>query len=815
MKFDIKKILPHLIVVAFFFIITFIYFMPLFQGKAMVQHDIAQWEGAAKEIIDYRNENKTEPLWTNRMFSGMPAFQISTLYPGNLLASVNSLLSFGMPSPAYLIFIGLLSFYILLLTLNMDYRLAAGGAISYAFVSFNFVVIQAGHNSEAHAIVLFPLVIAGVLQVFNKKYLMGGALTALGLGLELYANHLQIAYYIALTIMCIVAARSIAAIINKDFSHLIKSAGVLIIAVILGILPNITNLLVTQEYGLASTRGASELTAKKASTGLDKDYALNWSNGKRDAITLLIADGTGGASTKKLDNKSATYKALQANGVLDQAAGLLDAAPIYWGGLPSTSGPVYAGAMIVFFCVLGMFVLKGPDKYWLAAATLLSITLSWGRHFMPLTDIFFEYFPAYNKFRSVSMIMVIASFCLPLLAMLGLQRFFGKDLSADEKKKALMNALYLTGGLCIVVLLGSYMIDYSSESDQYYAGNSWLIAALKEDRASILRSETFRSLAFILIAFGLVWYTLKDKLKVNVTYILLAFLFLIDMWGVSKRYLNDSNFTDKNEVAIPFQQSAADAQILQDKSLGYRVMNTSVSTFNDAGTSYFHNSIGGYHGAKLKRYQELIEGQISQGNQAVLNMLNTKYFIFQDKQSGQPQAQMNPQACGNAWFVPNVVMVKNADQELESLTGFNPLDTAFVDIRFQDYFKNYRYAVDSTANITLTKYDPNFLSYTTKTANEQFAVLSEIYYDKGWNAYIDDKPASYVRCNYVLRGMLIPAGMHKIDFKFEPATYIMGEKISLAGSILLLAGCLVIFFFEFKNRKPDQELITEKMSKKK
>jgi hypothetical protein len=815
MNFDFKKILQHLIVVAIFFMLTFIYFLPMFQGKAMVQHDITQWQGMSKEIVDFREQNKTEPLWTNRMFSGMPAFQISTLYPGNLLASVNTLLSLGMPSPAYLIFIGLLSFYFLLLTLNIDYRLAAGGAISYAFVSFNFVVIQAGHNSEAHAIVLFPLVIAGVMLVFNKKYLLGGAVTALGLGLELYANHLQIAYYIALTIMCLVAARSIAAIMNKDFSHVLKSAAVLIVAVILGVLPNITNLLVTQEYGLASTRGPSELTAKKSSTGLDKDYALSWSNGKRDAITLLIADATGGASTKKLDNKSATYKALEANGVLDQAAGLLDAAPIYWGGLPSTSGPVYAGAMIIFFCVLGMFVLKGPDKYWLAVATVLSITLSWGRHFMPLTDFFFEYFPAYNKFRSVSMIMVIASFCLPLLAMLGLQRFFSNDLTSEQKKKALMQALYLTGGLCIVVLFGSYMIDYSSESDQYYAGNSWLIAALKEDRASILRSETFRSLAFILMAFALVWFTLKDKLKVHVTYMLLAFLFLIDMWGVSKRYLNDSNFTDKTEVETPFQQTAADAQILQDKSLGYRVMNTTVSTFNDASTSYFHNSIGGYHGAKLKRYQELIEGQLAQGNQSVLNMLNTKYFIFQDKQSGQPLAQMNPQACGNAWFVPHIVMVKNADEELAALTGFNPLDTAFVDVRFQDYFKNYKPSVDSTATITLTKYDANFLSYTTKTSSEQFAVLSEIYYDKGWNAYIDDKPASYVRCNYVLRGMLIPAGTHKIDFKFEPATYVTGEKISLAGSIVLLAGCLLIFFFEFKNRKPEQEAVAEKTNKKK
>ncbi|HQU99750.1 MAG: YfhO family protein [Bacteroidia bacterium] len=778
----------------------------MFQGKTLSQHDIAQWEGAAKEIIDFRNTEHAEPLWTNRMFGGMPAYQISTLYPSNLIAHVNTFLTFGLPSPAYLIFMGLLSFYILMLTLKVDYRLAIGGAISYAFVSFNVVVIQAGHNSEAHAIVLFPLVIAGVLMVFNKNYWAGGALTAIGLALQLYANHLQITYYTALTVLCLVIARSIYAITKNETKHLLKSALVLSIAATLGVLPNITNLLVTNEYGKASTRGSSELTEKKSSTGLDKDYALNWSNGKRDAVTLLIPDATGGASTKKLDHKSATYKALESNGVLDQAAGLLDAAPVYWGGLPSTSGPVYAGAIIILLCVIGMLTLKGPDKWWLLIATLLSVSLSWGRYFLPLTDLFFNYFPAYNKFRSVSMIMVIASFCLPLLAIMGLQGFI-KLTDASERKKILMRALSFTGGFCVIVLLGSYMIDYSAESDKYYANAPWLIAALKQDRAAILRADTLRSLTFVLLAFGLLWFYINQKLKLHLLYMLLSVLFLFDMWPVAKRYLNNDSFAEKTAEETPFTPTQADMQILQDKSLGYRVMNTTVSTFNDAGTSYFHNSIGGYHGAKLKRYQELIEYQIGKGNQAVIDMLNTKYFIFQNKQSGLPEAQINPQACGNAWFVSNIKFVVNADAEMAALDKFNPKTEVFVDQRFKSQVGSIPNQTDSSASIVLTSYKPNYISYSSQTNTEQFAVLSEIYYDKGWNVYVDGKPTDYVRCNYVLRGMKVPAGNHKIEFKFEPATYAMGEKISLAGSLLLFAGCLAVLFMEFKKTKQSPETL--------
>ncbi len=810
MKIDFKKLVPHLIATGIFLMLTFVYFMPLFQGKGMEQHDIAQWQGMSKAITDFRQRTGEEPLWTNSMFCGMPAYQISVLYPANLLSYINSLLSLWLVSPASLIFLALICFYILLITLKTDYRLAIGGAIAYAFVSFNMVIIGAGHNSQMHAIAYYPLVIAGVLMVFDKKYLLGGAVTAMALGLEVYANHLQITYYLAITIICLVIARNIALILSKEYTHLFKTAGVLVVALLLGILPNITSLMATQEYGKESTRGASELTEKKASTGLDQDYALSYSNGKKDALTLFIPNMTGGASQTRLDEKSALYKALEQNGLLSQAQSLLEGAPTYWGGLYSTSGPVYAGAVIIFLFVVGFLLLRGPDRWWLASATILAIALSWGKYFMPLTDFFFHNFPAYNKFRSVSMIMAIATFCIPLLALLGAQKLLDDKIPLAERTRALLYALFACAGLGIVVLIASAMFSYDAEVDNQLRQYPFIVNALKQDRASMLRSDTLRSLFFVLAGFALLWFYLKGKYKSHIVMVGLSILFLFDLWPVAKRYLNDSKFVDKAATETPFTPSNADLQIMQDKSLGYRVMNTAVSTFNDASTSYFHNSIGGYHGAKLKRYQELIEKQIGMGNQAVLDMLNTKYFIMQNRQNGQPEAQQNPGACGSAWFVPEIKFVKNADEEIKSLDKFNPKQTVFIDQRFKDVIGNFTAQPDSNASITLTTYDPNHLVYNSVTSSPQFAVLSEIYYDKGWNAYIDNAPAKYVRCNYVLRGMIVPQGKHVIEFKFEPAVYITGERIAMAGSILLIVGFFAILFIELKKQSSVPQVVAGK-----
>lgn len=800
MKIDFKKLIPHGIAIAVFLIITVIYFFPLFQGKGLEQHDIAQWTGMSKELTDFRNKYHTEPLWTNAMFSGMPAYQISTLYPANLMQYVNDVLFFFLPSPASYIFLALLSFYILMLVLRFDYRMGIAGAIAFAFSSYNFVIITAGHNSKAHAIALIPLVFAGIIMTYRGRLLFGGALTAIALALELYANHLQITYYLMITIMVMIIAYFIDAVIHKTWMDFIKRSAVLAVAAILGILPNYTSLAATYEYGKYSTRGPSELTEKKESTGLDKDYAFSYSYGVSETFTLIIPRFHGGASVEPLSETSATYQALVSNGVpMQQAKSFIQNVPLYFGNMLSTSGPPYAGAIVCFLFVAGLFLVKGKEKWWLLAATILSFMLAWGSNFLAFNEFFFYHFPGYNKFRAVSMILTIAQFTMPLLALLALKQIYDGKTAKPEIFKSLKLSFYITGGFCLLfVVLPGLFNDFSSGADEQLKQYGWLIDAIKQDRESALRMDALRSLIFISLAFGVIWFMLKEKLKSTLAVVILAALFIVDLWTVDKRYLNDQHFTSKSKTVKPFEPSQADLQIMQDTTLGYRVMNTTVSAFNDASTSYFHRSIGGYHGAKLKRYQELIENCIAKNNMSVLDMLNTKYFIVSDNEH-QPVAQSNPGASGPAWFVDTVKIVANADEELKSLDSFNPKTIAFVDKRFESILKGFKPEHDSTASVKLTSIVSNHLVYETQTALPQFCVFSEIYYDKGWNAYIDGKKSDYVRADYVLRAMVVPAGKHTVEFKFEPEVYATGEKISLAGSLIVLLFFAAGTFMELKS----------------
>lgn len=803
MKIDFKKLLPHGIAIAVFLIITVVYFFPLLQGKGLEQHDIAQWTGMSKELTDFRNKYHTEPLWTNAMFSGMPAYQISTLYPANLIQYVNDLLFFFLPSPACYIFLALLSFYILMLVLRFDYRMGIAGAIAFAFSSYNFVIISAGHNSKAHAIALIPLVFAGIIMTYRGKWLFGGALTALALALELYANHLQITYYLMITILVMVIAYLIDAVIQKALVDFIKRSVVLAVAALLGVLPNYTSLAATYEYGKYSTRGQSELTSKNESSGLDKDYAFSYSYGISETFTLIIPRFHGGASVEPLSESSATYKALISNGVpLQQAKGFIQNVPLYFGNMLSTSGPPYAGAIVCFLFVAALFLIKGKEKWWLLIATILSFMLAWGENFLSFNELFFYHFPGYNKFRAVSMILTIAQFTMPLLALLALKQMFDGKIAKPEIIKALKFSLYITGGFCLLfVLLPGLFNDFSSSADEQLKQYGWLVEAIKQDREMALRLDAIRSLVFISLAFGALWFMLKEKLKPSVAVIVIATLIMVDLWTVDKRYLNNTNFTSKSKTVNPFEPSQADLQIMQDTTLGYRVMNTTVNAFSDASTSYFHRSIGGYHGAKLKRYQELIENCISKNNMSVLDMLNTKYFIVSNDEH-QPIAQPNPGALGPAWFVDTVKVVANADEELRSLDSFNPRTIAFVDKRFEPVIKNFEPSPDSTAKVKLTSIVSNHLVYETETALPQFCVFSEIYYDKGWNVYLDGKKTDYVRADYVLRAMIVPAGKHTVEFKFEPEVYATGEKISLAGSVLVL---LLFAFGTFAELKPKKD----------
>ncbi|MEP7169814.1 MAG: YfhO family protein, partial [Bacteroidota bacterium] len=801
MKFDFKKLLPHLIAIGSFLAITLVYFSPIFSGKQVQQHDIMQWTGMSKEISDFRAKYHTEPLWTGSMFCGMPAYQISVEYPANLVRYVNDVLFLWLPVPASYIFLMLLGFYLLLISLKADFRLAIAGAIAFALSSYHAVIIVAGHNSKAHALSIIPLLFAGILMAYRGKFLLGGIITALALALEISANHLQITYYAFIVLILLVICELISAVRQKTVPVFIKSSLVLMMAAILGILPNITNLWATYEYGKNSTRSQSELTEKKVSTGLDKDYVLQYSYGISESFTLLVPRFKGGASMEALGTSSATYKALKENNVPEQQArNFISSVPLYFGDLYSTAGPSYAGAIMVFLFVLGLFVVKGEIKWWLLSAVLLSIMLAWGRNFLLLTDIFFDHFPAYNKFRAVSMIMVIAEFCIPLLGILTFKKITDGSLNEKEIFKYLKLSLYIVGGFCLVnILLPGMFTDFTAQSDEQLKDYPWLISGIRSDRASAVRMDSLRSLFFILATAGLIWAFVKKKIKdVSNVFFILSMLVLVDMWTVAKRYLNDDSFVKKSKAEQPFQPTQADLQIQQDPDPDFRVMNTTVSTFNDASTSYYHKSIGGYHGAKLKRYQELIENQISKNNQSVMNMLNTKYFIFEPKKGEAPVAQLNPGACGSVWFVKEFKMVANADSEINALSKFDPKQTVFIDERFKDYMNGFNSNYDSTGTVKLLRYLPNDLNYESKSNSEQFAVFSEIYYDKGWNAYVDGKLIPHIRVNYVLRGMRIPSGNHKIEFKFEPTVYATGEKISLASSALLILIFAGVVFLEIK-----------------
>jgi hypothetical protein len=809
MRPEFKKLLPHLYVVLFFIAICAVYFSPILQGKGLSQHDTEQWEGMAKEIADHREKYNEEPLWTRSMFGGMPAYQISVLYPSNLVSYVNKILLLGFPEPYGYVLLSLLGFYVLLLSFKFDWRMAAAGAIGYAFSSYNFIILMAGHNSKLHAIALMPFVLAGVVLVFNGRHLLGGAVTALFLALQIYANHLQITYYLAIGIALLVLIQFFRSMKQKTMPGFIKGAMVLSIAAIMSVLPNITSLWATMEYGKDTTRGPSELTDKKVSKGLDQDYAFAWSYGIGESFTMLIPDYMGGPSSSDIGRKSATFEALNDNGAGQQAAQFVKQAPLYWGSQSYTAGPVYMGAIIIFLFVIGMLLVKSEYRIWLIVTTVLFLFMSWGKHFLSFNDLLFHYLPGYNKFRTVSMALVFCSLSFVLLAFLGLKQLFDETIVLVQRKNALKYAYYAVGGLCLFfAVLAPSFIDFSAEVDDQLIGQdgkpiTWLIEALHDDRASALQTDAFRSFFFISIAFGLLWLSLTGKLKVAQGVMALGLLILLDMWVVDKRYLSDDNFVSKTRLKQPFAPNEANMAILQDTELGYRVMNTSVSTFNDASTSYFHHSIGGYHGAKLKRYQELIEYQISNNNLKVLDMLNTKYLIGSSRETGQLVVQPNTGALGAAWFVDEFKMVANADSEITALSNFEPSQTAIVDQRFKRELAGLKIVPDSNATIKLVDYRANRLQYETDCSSDQLAVFSEIYYDKGWKATIDGKPANHFRVNYVLRAMRIPAGKHKVEFKFEPDVYMTGEKIAMAGSILLLLVFAGVLFREvrgaFKN----------------
>ena len=786
-----SKVKPHIIIIILFALISFAYFSPLIEGKSIDGHDIKTWIGMSKEISDFRDSSGTEALWTNSMFSGMPAYQISVKYSSNLVRYIDKVITLGFPRPANILFLYLLGFYLLLLSLKVDYRIAAVGAIAYAFSSYFFIIIQAGHMTKAHAIAYLPMVVASVIYTYRGKLLLGGVLTALTVALELYSNHLQITYYLIFILIFIGLYQLFYDYNNKNLPSFFKRSAVLILAALLATGTCFTRLKTTMDYGKDSTRGKSELTnnIENKTKGLDKDYATQWSYGIAETMTLLIPNFHGGASQGELSTDSETYNALKRS---PNAKKIIKNLPLYWGDQPIVSGPTYAGAIVIFLFLLSLFLLKGRFKYWILTLTILSIFLAWGKNFMPLTELFLDFFPGYNKFRAVSMILIVAEFTLPLLAFLAFNNFIFSDANKLSKIKSLKNSFFVTGGITLLFSLAPNMFfDFVGVNDSVLASNGWPVEALQSDRASMLSSDAWRSFFFVSLAFLSLFLFIKNKVSSNNIILVFAVLLLLDMWTINKRYLNDSHFIRSSKIKTPYKATQADNYILSDNDPNFRVFNQSVSTFNDASTSYFHKSIGGYHGAKLKRYQELIDSHISKGNMQVLNMLNTKYFILQTG-----KVNINPNVLGNAWFIKDVKIVENADDEILALNDFDASSIAVIDKRFQSFLGEF--SEDSSSNIKLDEYQPNYLRYSSVSTKNQIAVFSEVYYDKGWNSYIDGELVSHFRANYILRAMNIPKGNHTIEFRFEPEIFKIGERISLASSILLIISLIFVSVRELK-----------------
>lgn len=793
---SLKSILPHLLVHVLFIGILFIFYAPVIKGKKLSQNDVVQSGAALHEANEYTEKGDEEILWSNSSFSGMPVWRG---YGANVIRYIHEFAATVMPVPVYMSYLAFLGFYILALTLGANVIIAMLVSAAFALTSFNIVSIEAGHVNKVLAMATMAPIIAGVLLVYGKKYWIGIFVTAFFLGLHIFYGHYQISYYLLIALLFYVIYKIYEVVRSKEYKNFIVSSAILIATAIIALLPNISSILTNYEYSKSTTRGGSELSAaKKEGGGLDKEYAMSWSNGISEIFTMYIPYFHGGASGEELDQNSATYKALISNIDRAQAKQFIKRIPLYWGDQPFTSGPVYFGAIIVFLFVLGMFLIKDTSKWlWLAIA-LFSFMMSWGKNIEWFSDLLFYHVPLYNKFRSVTMAVSIAQFVFPLLACISLVKIVQAELDKEFAQKALVKAFVVCAGFSLLMLAtGTMWFDFSSVNDAKSQLPDWLMEAIKEDRISKFRGDALRGLFFVAMAAALVWAIIKQKLDVKYALIALTVLVIIDLFVVDKRYLNDNDFVKVKgnivEKAIP--KTPQDEQILQDKDY-YRVLNLTKSPFNDATTSFYHKSIGGYSAIKLSRYQDLIENQISKNNMEVFNMLNARYIIVSPRQEGaEPMVQKNPSAYGNAWFVKQTKIVQNADEEMKALDSIAPMSEAFLDVRFATTAKEY--TLDSGSYIKLTEYHPNHLKYESNAATEQFAVFSEVYYQPGWNAYVDGKLTAHVRVDYILRGMELPAGKHEILFKFEPQHYIRSEKVSYVGSLLwiaLLLGSVVMTF---------------------
>ena len=805
MNFNIKQCFPHVLAILLFVIASVLYFSPILQGKQIKQHDISQYIGMSKLHKDFNKTDSTETYWTDAAFGGMPTYQLGAKYPHNYIKKLDSLLRF-LPRPADYVFLYFICFYVLLLVLKVDWRYALLGSFAFGFSTYYLVILGAGHNSKAHAIAYFPLVLAGIFLVFRKRYLLGFILTAIAMGLELSANHPQMTYYLLLLVLVIGIVYLVDAFKKKEVKHFFVSVGIMSVAVILALGLNATNLLATAEYAKESTRSKSELTInpngspKELTDGLSKEYITHWSYGIGESLNLFVPGLYGGSNSEPIKKDAVVVKKMQRMfGISAKEAQQFAGQLMYWGEQPGVSGPAYIGSVVIFLFVLGLFLVKGRLKKWILFGGGLILLLSWGKNFSLLTDFFIDYVPLYDKFRAVSSMQVIVELVIPILAVFGLHKFLNNYEQREEKLKALKYTVGITAGLAVVfyVLKGS-IFDFVGNRDGMLLENYGpdFLRMIKEQRESLFTTDVLRTLVFVLLSATALWLYLKDKLKENVVLLVIGCLIVFDLVGVDKRYVNSDNFVSARQVNEPFKISKADAQIKEDTS-HYRVLDFSSNPFSDARTSYFHKAFGGYHAAKPKRAEDIFEFYVSKNNIGVVNMLNIKYIIQDNK--GQLVALNNPYTNGNAWFVDELKTVTNANEEIVLLDSLNLKKQAVVQLG-QTELKS-AYVLDSLASINLKSYKPNHLVYETSNVNDGLAIFSEVYYKNGWNAYIDGELKPHFRANYLLRGLEVPKGKHTIAFKFEPLVIKTGSSIALGSSVGLLLLILGGLFYGFKKKK--------------
>lgn len=805
---NLSKFYPHVLAIIGFVLISLLYFHPVLQGKKVFQSDIAQYIGMAKEQTDFRKTTGDEPYWTDSAFGGMPTYQLGANYPNNFIKQLDSVIRF-LPRPADYLFLYFLGFYILLRVFRVDSLKAFFGALAFGFSTYLIIILGVGHNAKAHAIAYMPMVVAGVILVFRKRYMVGGLLTMIAAALEINANHFQMTYYLLLFLLIIGVYYLIQFIKNKEYKDLGIIAATFAVAGILSIGVNATNLMATSEYAKYSTRSDSELTfnpdgSKKESTNaMSYDYITEYSYGIAESFNLIAPRLFGGSNHENVGENSPMYEFISNQGASpSQAKDFVSSVPTYWGAQPIVAAPAYIGAIVFFLAVLALFIDNRKIKYAFLAGALFSLFLSWGKYFPALTNFFIDYIPMYNKFRAVSSIQVILELCMPVLAVLGLQSFF----KADEKER--WNALWKSGatalGLVVILLFAKGIFNFTGGSDSVYLQaygemGPPFIEALKEQRAAMYVSDLLRSGVLIVLAAAVLWLFTKNKLPQVTAVILVGVLMVGDLFLIDKNYVNSDSFVSARQADVPFEATPADEHILQDTT-HYRVFEVE-GNMSSARASYFHKSIGGYHAAKPRKMQQLFDYQIAKNNVGVLNMLNVKYVIQKDDQ-GQDIPLQNPDANGNAWFVSEVKKVNTPDEEMKALDKLNTKTTAVLNQKeFANAVHENTFVKDTTATIVLNTYEPNYLKYTSNNSNKGLAVFSEVYYPKGWKATIDGKEVPHFAVNYVLRAMEVPAGKHTIEFKFVPEVVQKGSMIALISFIAMIALIVAGIYFDNKKKK--------------